>query len=148
LTSSATPHPCYSAVCESAKPHYDQTNNLPVARRAITATPVVVDYDGQPKFLIDGSVFPGSSGSPVFLFRGPGFETKTGHMLANPRLFFLGIVAQVLVQPAPGELRFVDVPTAVRPVIVVKDKLDLGVVFKASTVIETIEAFLRATGQL
>ena len=44
---------------------YDQVNNLPVVRRGITATPYAVDYEAKPQFLIDASVFPGSSGSPV-----------------------------------------------------------------------------------
>lgn len=46
---------------------YDQANNLPIARRGTTATPIYVDHNNEPKFLIDASVFPGSSGSPVFL---------------------------------------------------------------------------------
>jgi hypothetical protein len=36
-------------------------------RRGMTATPPQLDYCGRPTFLIDASVFGGSSGSPVFL---------------------------------------------------------------------------------
>ena len=45
---------------------YDMVNLTPVVRRGITATPVQLDFQGQPAFLIDAAVFPGSSGSPVF----------------------------------------------------------------------------------
>ena len=40
----------------------DQVHNLPVARRGITATPAAIDYEGRPVFLVDASVYPGSSG--------------------------------------------------------------------------------------
>ncbi len=46
---------------------FDTANFLPVARRGVTATPIAIDYRGEPAFLIDASVFPGSSGSPVFI---------------------------------------------------------------------------------
>lgn len=47
---------------------YDKKNLLPIIRKGSFATPYQVNFDGHPIFLIDASVFPGSSGSPVFLF--------------------------------------------------------------------------------
>ena len=46
----------------------DSHNNLPVARKGITATDPVKDYEGRKEFMIDLACFPGSSGSPVFLY--------------------------------------------------------------------------------
>src|SRR5690625_1800768 len=46
---------------------YDSHSFLPVTRQGITATPLQNDYQGKPAFLIDASIFPGSSGSPVFI---------------------------------------------------------------------------------
>ena len=57
----------------------DQFHNLPVARRGITATPASVDYEGRPVFLIDASVYPGSSGSPVFIYNTDGWTNGSGH---------------------------------------------------------------------
>ena len=37
---------------------YDAANNLPLARRGVTATPCTVDYEGKPVFLIDASFSP------------------------------------------------------------------------------------------
>jgi V8-like Glu-specific endopeptidase len=48
---------------------YDRKNYTPILRQGITATPFHLDYDGLPAFLIDASVFPGSSGSPVYSCR-------------------------------------------------------------------------------
>ena len=74
---------------------YDQVNNLPVVRRGITATPYAVDYEAKPQFLIDASVFPGSSGSPVYLYDPLGMRRGADGVLAfggAPRIFFLGIL--------------------------------------------------------
>lgn len=46
---------------------YDRTNNLPLVRRGLAASPIQMDYEGKPVFLIDASAFPGSSGSPVLI---------------------------------------------------------------------------------
>ena len=44
----------------------DPAHLTPIARKGITATPPAWDYGGRPTFLVDASVFHGSSGSPVF----------------------------------------------------------------------------------
>lgn len=49
----------------------DTTYNLPIARRGITATAPKFDFMGLKEFAIDIPVFPGSSGSPIFLIRKP-----------------------------------------------------------------------------
>ncbi len=46
---------------------WDSKNYIPVMRKGTTATPITVDFENQKKFLIDASVFGGSSGSPVFI---------------------------------------------------------------------------------
>jgi len=46
---------------------WDEKHNLPIVRRGMTATDPGVDYNGMPKFLIDAAVYPGSSGSPIFV---------------------------------------------------------------------------------
>ncbi|OIH12013.1 hypothetical protein A7M79_00545 [Acinetobacter baumannii] len=43
----------------------DEVNNLPIARRGYLATPLYNDFDGKEIFLLDASVFEGSSGSPI-----------------------------------------------------------------------------------
>jgi len=112
---------------------YDRANLLPVFRRGITATPLQIDHNGNPLFLVDASVFPGSSGSPVFIYNLGGYGTRKG-LHAGTRLFFLGIIAQVAYREEAGTLEFVSIPTTQVPVIKTKEMIDLGVVFKASTV--------------
>ncbi len=52
---------------------YDQKNNYPVFRKGITATHPANDYNGKEEFMIDAACFPGSSGSPVFLYNSGSF---------------------------------------------------------------------------
>ena len=127
---------------------YDRTNNLPIMRQGITATPPTIDHEGKPIFLIDASVFPGSSGSPVLLYsRGP-WPTKSGSVKAGPRFLFLGILGSAFFREDDGSFKLEEIPTAVRPVVKTTQMIDLGVVYKARTVVETIEHLLSQRGEL
>jgi len=77
---------------------YDRRNLLPVVRRGITATPISVDFEGKPTFLIDASIFPGSSGSPVFLCNIGSYSPKGKGLVVGSRVFFLGVVASVFIR--------------------------------------------------
>lgn len=116
---------------------FDEENYLPIFRRGYVATAPDRDFNGDPVFLIDASVFPGSSGSPVFTV---GDNTIGG----TPALKFLGIVAAVYTQPTAGRLSWPAVPTAREPIPTIDQMIDLGVVFKARCVHETLVSFRRA----
>ncbi len=126
---------------------YDRTNNLPVFRKGITATPANVDYEGKPVFLIDASVFPGSSGSPVFIYNVGSWNKRSGAVLGSERVVFLGVLAAVLYRNEDGIIEFVEAPTSHVPVVKTKEMIDLGVVYKARTILETLEHGLRQFGQ-
>ena len=128
---------------------YDAINNLPVIRSGITATPPGVDYKGRPMFLIDASVFPGSSGSPIFAYdRGAWLSGTSEWTVGSERVVFLGVLAAALFCKSDGSLEFRDIPTATQAVPVNREMIDLGVAYKAVTVVETIEANLRSIGQM
>jgi len=118
---------------------YDEKNLLPVIRRGITATPVYVDYNNKPVFLIDASVFPGSSGSPVFIINKGSFSPKTGGTIFSDRIAFLGVIAKVFFREESGNIEFSEIPTFIQPTFKMKYMLNLGVVYKAHTVIEAVE---------
>lgn len=98
----------------------DPRHTTPVARRGYSATPPVLDYAGQPQFLIDAAVFPGSSGSPVF-----------SEDVAGSGQDLLGIVVKAKAGPsldqASHDGRHLEM-------------LDLGVVYKASALLELVES--------
>lgn len=72
----------------------DDTNNLPLVRRGITASDPSKLYNGRQEFVVDMACFPGSSGSPVFLYNPMGyFDKHSGsYQIGSVRLKLLGIL--------------------------------------------------------
>lgn len=119
---------------------FDKTNYTPILRVGTTATPVQLDWEGRPIFLIDASVFPGSSGSPVFYLE----QSPTGRRNAEPKL--LGIVSAVFFRSSAGDIELVPAPTTVVPIAHFQEMIDLGVVFKSHLILETIQSFWEKHG--
>jgi hypothetical protein len=126
---------------------WDKKNLLPVARRGTTASPIEVDFNGMPHFIIDASVFGGSSGSPVFILNQGSYGTKNGGVAIGSRFMFVGVITAVFFRTNLNQIVSVPIPTQVRPMAQYEEKLNLGVVIKARTVVETLEALLKAKGE-
>ena len=126
---------------------FDTANLLPVARKGTTATPINVDYRGEAKFLIDASVFHGSSGSPVFIYNQGAFAHRGG-LTVGSRLLLVGVISAVVSASDSGELEFIEGPSQLRPVVRLRQLLNLGVVEKAVKVTETVEHVLTTAGAL
>ncbi len=124
---------------------YDTKNLLPVVRKGITATPLSIEFENKPIFLIDASIFPGSSGSPVFLCNIGSYQPKGGRLKAGNRVFFLGIVSSVFIKRDLNTLELIDVPTQKTPVVESSQMIDLGIVFKSKLILELIEKILGVT---
>jgi len=62
-------------------------------------------------------------------------------------MFLLGILAEVYFQQDHAPLELVTITTTSQvPVARVRQMLDLGIVFKAFLIVDTVEWFLRASG--
>ncbi|KAF5430686.1 Trypsin-like peptidase domain-containing protein [Candidatus Methanophagaceae archaeon] len=127
---------------------YDRGNLLPVVRRGITATPISIDFERKPKFLIDASIFPGSSGSPVFLCNIGSYSPKGKGLLVGSRIFFLGVVASVFIRKDWNTIELIDIPTGKIPVVSTTQMVDLGIVYKSIVIKELIEEFLKTRGEI
>ncbi|GAM10194.1 hypothetical protein OR1_02482 [Geobacter sp. OR-1] len=125
---------------------WDSKNLLPIARRGTTASPIRVDFESTPRFLIDASVFGGSSGSPVFVLNQGMITDKRGNSTIGSRALFVGIIAAVFYRTQLNQIIAVPVPTLTRPMAQQQEMIDLGIVYKARTVTETIEAFVEKNG--
>lgn len=121
---------------------WDSFNLMPIMRKGITATPYQLNFMGQEVFLIDASVFPGSSGSPVFIYYSGSYSDKSGSLFMGDRIYFIGIVAKVYQRKEQGNIIMQDIPTAMTPVAVTNQMIDLGIVFKAPTVIEAMNNYI------
>jgi hypothetical protein len=120
---------------------FDRSSMLPIARRGQTATPIFNDYNNLPAFLIDASVFPGSSGSPVVLYDRGSFTTRDGQTHMGTRMALLGVVAAVHTRQVNGVVQMLNTGVAT-----FDDMIDLGIVFKASAIQETVFALYEANG--
>lgn len=119
----------------------DEKNLIPLIRKGITATPFNFDYEGKKQFLIDASVFPGSSGSPVFLYNA-GAIRKGNDIEFVKRLSFLGIVSAGWLEKKENPIKMFSFRKKKNLVSSYEQMIDIGIVFKAETINETIELLL------
>jgi hypothetical protein len=89
---------------------WDSENNLPIFRRGITATSIKKDYNGKKEFLIDAAVFPGSSGSPVFVFNEGSYSVPSG-LAIGTRIRLVGILYAVHQHRTDGKIITTEIPT-------------------------------------
>ncbi len=118
---------------------FDTVNYTPIVRQGTLATPLEFDFDGRPTFLIDASVFPGSSGSPVY-----SYKLSIEGRIVDIRL--LGVLSAVFTRQESGEIELIPAPTTVRPIVSFRQLLDLGVVMKAHLISETLADFASVHG--
>lgn len=114
---------------------WDHVNNLPIVRRGITATSAARNYRGKREFLIDAACFPGSSGSPVFIFNNGSYGTGGGVQVGT-RLMLIGILYAGHMHTAVGEIKVVPIPTSMTPVPVSQVPNNLGICIAATRILE------------
>lgn len=121
---------------------WDHVNNKPILRKGVTATHPNFDYCGKKEFMIDAACFPGSSGSPVFIFNEGGYRDKKGtSYFGASRIFLLGALYAGPQHTAQGDIQVIDVPTAQRPVALSRIPNNLGLIIKSERIIELEELF-------
>lgn len=72
----------------------DEVNHLPIIRKGITASSLAKLYNGKQEFMVDMACFPGSSGSPIFLYDKKGYlDRKTNtYYMDKSRIHLVGIL--------------------------------------------------------
>ena len=117
---------------------WDSANNLPILRAGTTATHPKYDYEGKPYFLIDCACFPGSSGSPVFLYNTSGWKDRRGNThVGQERLLFLGVLfagPQHVVEGTVDQVVIPDLASIARATSAIPN--NLGVVVKSSKLLD------------
>ena len=116
---------------------FDSVNNMPVSRSGITATHPGINYEGRPEFIIDMACFPGSSGSPVFLFNLGGYTDNTGkYHLGVHRIYLLGVLYAGPQFNAYGEVKIVPIPTSSKVISETRIPMNLGYVINSRVIAE------------
>lgn len=112
---------------------YDPVNNLPLIRKGSIASIPNVDFNGKGQIIIDAQIFPGSSGSPVFV-------------AWNNQYSLLGVVSDTMLRDSQLEILQTNMPP-----VGVKQILGLGIVAKQRHVQElidhTVKEVVRRTSQ-
>ncbi|MBM4180277.1 MAG: trypsin-like peptidase domain-containing protein [Betaproteobacteria bacterium] len=118
---------------------WDQVNLMPILRRGTTATPMALDFEGRAEFLIDAAVYPGSSGSPVFVYQPDPLRPSQS---AGRKFLFAGVVAAVFFREEANHLVSVPVPANNTSMVMGSEMIDLGLVIKSQAVLDVINAYL------
>ena len=114
----------------------DPENNLPICRKGIAATPPQVDYAGKKQFLIDAAVYPGSSGSPVFLYNSNTYTDHRGNVYCGERIILLGILFAGFEREQQGKIRICEIPARQEPVLLTSMPINLGIVIKSERLMD------------
>jgi len=126
---------------------WDEQNNRPLARRGSTASHPFLKWNGKVEFVIDAACFPGSSGSPVFLFEDLMYRTKDNAYTPGTKAQLLGILASGPLYTSEGKLIQKDIPTATSIVPVVQTMMNLGNVVHASALGDIVTMAKEASAQ-
>lgn len=110
---------------------FDEVNNLPIARRGITASPLAKKYNGKNEFMVDMACFPGSSGSPVFVYDRNGYTGRHLASLNQDRqgIIFVGILYSGPIITNEGKIVLADSPS-----VSIGTMMHLGHVIRSSAV--------------
>ncbi|RBP15865.1 hypothetical protein DFR50_107135 [Roseiarcus fermentans] len=105
---------------------YDKKHNIPLFHSGNTASAPYLYFEAQSKdhdgssrknskvFLVDFTTWPGSSGSPVFIYDRNGYGDRNGNSyLGSSRLLFVGVVFGVAYQQLEGDIEIQNAPTTI-----------------------------------
>ncbi|MGH4038287.1 MAG: S1 family peptidase [Sphaerochaeta sp.] len=112
---------------------WDETNNLPIFRKGISVSNPTVNYEGEPEFLVDLPVLPGTSGSPVLIYSNTNVGMKDGKMQQAGRLILLGILTGPLQENS-------SLPTNSNPSIVIKARRIVDIYKKITEVAKAADS--------
>jgi V8-like Glu-specific endopeptidase len=115
---------------------WDEINNMPLYRQGVLASNYKLDWNDMTVFIVDLSVFPGSSGSPIFLLDEKGYKTKNGTVLGATRFKLIGIVYAVFQSTVDGDIKTVKIPTSKKDIAVSLIPNNLGIAIKSHRLLD------------
>jgi hypothetical protein len=102
---------------------FDVSHNLPILRRGYVGSIPKIDFNGRKEFVIDAQVFPGSSGSPVFI-------------PLNGKFCFCGVISQTMIK---NELLR---PVSTNANLGIQQIIGLGIVIKSTLVNDMVNSYI------
>lgn len=115
---------------------WDQKNNLPLFRKGVTASHPAIDFNNKNIGVVDMACFPGSSGSPIFIFNENGYSDKKGNsFLGCKRFIFLGILFSGPQLNSKGELIIENITTQQKVSAITPTMINLGYYIKGEEIL-------------
>lgn len=114
----------------------DNHNHKPIVRRGITASHPNKDYQGKKDTLLDIAIFPGSSGSPVFIYNSCVYSTKEGNFVGGPRILLLGIVYNEYCFDEKKQVEVIEIPAVQTLAYTEHTHLNLAVMIKSEKILD------------
>jgi len=116
---------------------WDERNNFPIFRKGYTASHPAIDFNKDGIGLIDMACFPGSSGSPIYIFNEGGYKDKKGNSyFGKSRLMLLGYLYAGPQYTATGDLIIQNIPTQQKVTANTPIMVNLGYYVKSSEILE------------
>jgi Trypsin-like peptidase domain len=123
---------------------YDTINNLPVARKGITATPQSIKYNNKSEFLVDISDVSGSSGSPIVLYNP--ISLNEGGISFGTRLYLIGINYGVYLSNYEGEIVKENVPDSSSVKTKTWVPINIALIIRADKILDFKDPFRKKFG--
>ena len=122
---------------------WDKKNNRPIFRRGVTATHPYYNYDDKKEFLVDIACYPGSSGSPILIANeGMYYDKSSGSLIAQDRIFLLGVNYAVFIQEQNWNIKQINIPTAALLMNQTTIPINLACIIKAERILELETYFI------
>ena len=122
---------------------WDKKNNRPIFRRGVTATHPYYNYDDKKEFLVDIACYPGSSGSPILIANeGMYYDKSSGSLIAQDRIFLLGVNYAVFIQEQNWNIKQINIPTATLLMNQTTIPINLACIIKAERILELETSFI------
>ena len=118
---------------------WDSVHNRPIVRRGITASHPAVAFKGEKEFLIDAACFPGSSGSPIFLYNSHSYrEKRKNSIIIGTRFYFLGVLRAGPQYNIKGELETVNTTITNDTKVIYRIPNNLGFVIRSDILLDFV----------
>lgn len=116
---------------------WDERNNLPIFRKGYTACHPAIDFNEDGIGLVDMACFPGSSGSPIYIFNEGGYNDKKGNTyLGASRLMLIGYLFAGPKYTATGDINIQTIPTQQKVIANTPIMANLGYYVKSSEILD------------
>lgn len=119
---------------------WDDINNFPILRKGITASHPALDFQNKKIGVVDIACFPGSSGSPVLIYRsGTYYQKKSKSYAIGGNVILLGLLSSGPMYTSEGKIEVREIPVVQVPIVLNTQMIHLGYYVKSKEILALCE---------